>query len=138
MWGLTEEKTEKQRKSTCKHGAGRTLGFLLPLLLCCMCFIQRGLIYNYTHCPWSRDRELGLVLSDECLLGSRITLTPGPSLLPNLYLIIPCKVKQLPVSEYPEACQLIVQAFFFVVFCRQSVGSKRLRDGRGMNFWLPA
>lgn len=38
-------------------------------------------------------------------------LTPTPSFLPNLYLIIPCKVKQLPVSEYPEAWQLMFQVF---------------------------
>lgn len=45
------------------------------------------------------------------MLDSRIALTAALSLLPNFYLIIPCKVKQLPVSEYPEAWQLIVQAF---------------------------
>lgn len=45
------------------------------------------------------------------MLDSRITLTPALYLLPNLYLIIPCKVKQLPVSKYPEAWQLIIQAF---------------------------
>lgn len=95
----------------CKRGAGRRPGFWLPPFLCCMFFIQGGLIQGKARSPWSRDRKLCLLLSDECLLGSRTALTPAPSLLPNFYLITPCKVKQLPASEYPEAWQLIVQAF---------------------------
>lgn len=63
------------------------------------------------HTVLGAGTEIFSWVSDECLLDSRIALTAALSLLPNFYLIIPYKVKQLPVSEYPEAWQLIVQAF---------------------------